>query len=47
MGGAGQGSAGEAGGKPAEGVQRGRYMTLETIAGLCNEPIIKLPAVAA
>ncbi len=28
-------------------VQRGRYMTLETIAGLCNEPIIKLPAVAA
>jgi transposase-like protein len=28
-------------------VQRGRYITLETIAGLCNEPIIKLPAVAA
>jgi transposase-like protein len=28
-------------------VQRGRYMTLETIAGLCNEPVIKLPAVAA
>jgi putative transposase len=28
-------------------VQRGRYMTLETIAGLCDEPIIKLPAVAA
>jgi transposase-like protein len=28
-------------------VQRGRYMTLETIAGLCNEPIIKLPAVTA
>jgi len=28
-------------------VQRGRYMTLETIAGLCDEPVIKLPAVAA
>jgi transposase-like protein len=28
-------------------VQRGRYMTLETIAGLCDEPAIKLPAVAA
>jgi len=28
-------------------IQRGRYMTLETIAGLFNEPIIKLPAVAA
>jgi putative transposase len=28
-------------------VQRGRYMTLETIAGLCDEPIFKLPAVAA
>ncbi len=28
-------------------VQRGRYMTLETIASLCDEPIIKLPDVAA
>jgi transposase-like protein len=28
-------------------VQRGRYMTLETIAALCNEPTIKLPVVAA
>ena len=28
-------------------VQRGRYMTLETIAGLCDQPIIKLPAAAA
>jgi transposase-like protein len=27
-------------------VQRGRYMTLETIAELCDEPLIKLPAVA-
>ncbi len=28
-------------------VQRGRYMTLETMAGLSDDPIIKLPAVAA
>lgn len=28
-------------------VQRGRYMTLETIAPLSDDPIIKLPAVAA
>jgi transposase-like protein len=28
-------------------VQRARYMTLETIAALCDEPVIKLPAVAA
>jgi hypothetical protein len=26
---------------------RGRYMTLQTIAGLCDQPVIKLPAVAA
>jgi putative transposase len=28
-------------------VQRGRYMTLETLAGLSDDPIVKLPAVAA
>jgi transposase-like protein len=28
-------------------VQRGRYMTLETMAGLSDDPIVKLPAVAA
>ncbi|WP_024882141.1 IS256 family transposase [Methylosinus sp. LW3] len=28
-------------------VQRGRYMTLETIAALSDDPIVKLPAVAA
>ncbi len=28
-------------------VQRGRYMTLETIAALCDDPIVKLSAVAA
>ncbi len=28
-------------------VQRGRYMSLETIAPLSNDPIVKLPAVAA
>ena len=28
-------------------VQRGRYMTLETMSGLSDDPIIKLPAVAA
>jgi len=28
-------------------VQRRRYMTLETIASLCDQPIIKLPATAA
>ena len=28
-------------------VQRGRYMTLETIAGLCDQPTVKLPAAAA
>ena len=28
-------------------VQRGRYMGLETIAPLSDDPIIKLPAVAA
>jgi len=28
-------------------VQRGRYMTLETIAPLSDDPIVKLPAVAA
>jgi hypothetical protein len=28
-------------------MQRGRYMTLETIAALCDKPAIKLPAVAA
>jgi putative transposase len=28
-------------------VQRGRYMTLETIAPLSNDPIVRLPAVAA
>ena len=28
-------------------VQRGRYMSLETIAPLSDDPIIKLPAVAA
>jgi putative transposase len=27
-------------------VQRGRYMTLETIAPLSNDPIVSLPAVA-
>ncbi len=27
-------------------VQRGRFMTPETIAGLGDEPVIKLPAVA-
>ena len=27
-------------------VQRSRYMTLETIASLCDDPIVKLPAVA-
>jgi transposase-like protein len=28
-------------------VQRGRYMTLETIATLSDDPIVRLPAVAA
>jgi len=28
-------------------VQRGRYMTLETMAGLSDDPIAKLPALAA
>lgn len=28
-------------------VQRGHYMTLETITILCDKPVIKLPAVAA
>ncbi|TCT03826.1 mutator family transposase [Tepidamorphus gemmatus] len=28
-------------------VQRGRYMSLETIAPLSDDPIVKLPAVAA
>jgi putative transposase len=28
-------------------VQRARYMTLETIGPLSNDPIVKLPAVAA
>jgi putative transposase len=28
-------------------VQRGRYMTLETIAPLSNDPFVKLPAAAA
>ncbi|MCW8309357.1 hypothetical protein AruPA_20245 [Acidiphilium sp. PA] len=28
-------------------VQCGRYMMLETIAGLCEQHIIKLPAAAA
>ena len=28
-------------------VQRGRYMTLETMAGLSDDAIVKLPAVAA
>ena len=28
-------------------VQRGRYITLETMAGLRDDPIVKLPAVAA
>ena len=28
-------------------VQRSRYMTLETIAFLSDDPIVKLPAVAA
>jgi transposase-like protein len=28
-------------------VQRSRYMTLETIAPLSDDPIVKLPAVAA
>jgi len=28
-------------------VQRGRYMTLETMAGLSDDPIAELPAVAA
>ncbi len=28
-------------------VQRGRYMTLETIAPLSDDPIVRLPAVAA
>ena len=27
-------------------VQRGRYMSLETIAPLSDDPIVKLPAVA-
>ena len=27
-------------------VQRARYMTLETMAGLRDDPIVKLPAVA-
>ena len=28
-------------------VQRARYMTLETMAGLSDDPFVKLPAVAA
>lgn len=28
-------------------VQRGRYMSLETIAPLSDDPIVKLPAAAA
>jgi hypothetical protein len=28
-------------------VQRARYMTLETIGSLSDDPILKLPAVAA
>ena len=28
-------------------VQRGRYMTLETMAGLSDDPIVKLPTVDA
>jgi hypothetical protein len=28
-------------------VQRARYMTLETIGALSDDPIVKLPAVAA
>ena len=28
-------------------VQRGRYMSLETIASLSDDPIVKLPAVTA
>jgi hypothetical protein len=27
-------------------VQRGRYMTLETIAPLCDDPAVSLPAIA-
>jgi hypothetical protein len=35
------------GGHTEWAVQRGRYMSLETIAPLSDGPIIKLPAVAA
>jgi putative transposase len=28
-------------------VQRGRYMTLETIAPLSNDPAVSLPAIAS
>jgi len=28
-------------------MQRARYMTLETMAGLSDDPFVKLPAVAA
>jgi transposase-like protein len=31
----------------AEGVQRARYMTLETITGLSDDPLVNLPLVAA
>jgi putative transposase len=32
---------------PAEGVQRARYMTLETIAPMSDDPIVSMPALAA
>ena len=47
MGGVGKGSACEASGKPTEGVQRARYMNLETIAPLSEDPAVSLPPLAA
>lgn len=35
------------GGKQAEGVQRARYITLESVAQLSDDPIVTLPAMAA
>ena len=34
-------------GKGVEGVQRGRYMTLESVAQLSDDPTVTLPAMAA
>jgi hypothetical protein len=33
-------------GRPCDGVQRARYMTLETIATLSNDATVSLPAMA-